>query len=216
MYDDYSLENLYYRLDDEEDYIKVVFNQTEDIKGKQDVTVKWTLPDDKWADFKEDEEHYIYFKLEDTIGNYIETTKSKTPKVIKDENISQLDVDLTDFTKLKLGDTYTVKANIPSDIDVDKAKLFYQYSKDNNNWNIVKQVGEDIRSPPYEWSFTASNGSGYYKFYIKIIDTSGAEYTSDSEIINVTLIPNITLALVVIAIIFILFTIFIIRKMKKQ
>jgi len=215
LFDDYSLESLYYRLDDEEEYIKVVFNQTEDIKDKQDVNIEWTLPDNKWADFKEDEEHYIYFKLEDTVGNYIETTRSNTPKVIKDENISQLDVDLTDFSKLKLGDIYTVKANIPSDIDVDKAKLFYQYSNDNSNWNIVNQVGEDISSPPYEWSFTASNGSGYYKFYIKIIDTSGAEYTSDSEIINVTLIPNITLALVIIAIIFILFTIFIIRKMKK-
>ncbi|MCJ7571445.1 MAG: PQQ-like beta-propeller repeat protein [Candidatus Thermoplasmatota archaeon] len=216
LYDDYSLENLYYRLDNETDYKKVVFNKTEDIKGKQDITVKWMLPDDKWADFKEDEEHYIYFKLDDTAGNNIETTKSNTPKVIKDENISQLNVDLTDFSKLKLGDTYTVKANIPSDIKVDKATLFYQYSKDNSKWSIIEQVGDDITSPPYKWSFTASNGSGYYKFYTKIIDASGIEYTSDSEIVNVTLIPYITLVLVIIAIIFVLFTIFIIRKMKKR
>jgi len=215
LHDDYSLENLYYSVDDN-NYIKVLFNSTVDIKGKKDITIEWTLPDDKWADFKEGEEHYIYFKLEDTAGNYIETTKSNTPKVIKDENISQLYVDLTDFSAFKLGDTYTVKANIPIDIDVDKAKLFYQYSDDNSNWNIVKQVGDDMTSPPYEWSFTALNGSGYYKFYLKIIDTARSEYTSDSEIINLKLIPTITLVLVAIAIIFILFTLFVIRKMKKR
>ena len=214
--DDYSLENLYYRFDNEETYIRVIFNETEDIKGKKYVTREWTLPDNKWSDFKENEEHYIYFKLEDTAGNYIETTKSNTPKVIKDENISKLYVDLTDFSTFKLGDIYSVKANIPSDINVENVKLFYQYSKDNSSWNIVKQVGDHITSPPYEWIFTASNGSGYYKFYIKIIDTAGAEYTSDSEITNVKIIPSITLILFVIAIIFILFTIYIIRKMKKR
>ena len=214
--DDYSLENIYYKIDNEEDYIKIISNETEKIKGKKDITITWTLPDNKWADFKENEQHYIYFKLEDTAGNYIETTKSNTPKVIKDENITQLYVDLTDFSKLKLGDTYSIKANIPTDIDVDKAKLFYQYSDDNNTWNIVKQIGDDITLPPYEWSFTATNGSGYYKFYIKIFDTDGAEYTSDSKTINITPIPIITIILVIIAITFLLLTIFIIRKIKTN
>ncbi len=215
LYDDYSLNSLYYKID-EENYIKVVFNLTDDIKSKQDVSVNWNLPDDKWASFKENEEHYIYFKLEDMAGNYIETPSSNTPKVIKDENISQLYVDLSDFSTLKLGDTYIVKVNIPEDIDLDTAQLFYQYSDDNSNWSIVKQVGNDIALPPFEWSFTASNGSGYYKFYAKIIDISGAEYTSDSEIINVTIIPTIIIALVVIAIIFILFSLLVYRKMKKD
>jgi len=216
LYDDYSLENMYYRLDNEVDWIKVIFDETDDIQGKQTATVKWTLPDDEWADFTKDEEHYIYFKLEDTQGNTYETINSNTPKVIKDENISQLYVDLTDFSALKLGDTYTVKASIPSDINVRNATLFYQYSNDNSNWSQVKQVGDSITSGPFEWSFTASNGSGYYKFYTKITDASGAEYTSDSEIINLTLMPTITLALTALAVIFILFTIFIIRKTKKR
>jgi outer membrane protein assembly factor BamB len=216
LYDDYSLEALYFKIDNEVDYTMVVFNGTLDIKGKQEVTVAWSLPDDIWVDFIENEEHYIYFKLEDSAGNYIETTNSNTPKVIKDENISQLFVDLSDFSAWKIGDSFTVKVNIPSVIDVDRAMLFYQFSDDNFNWSNVRQVGEDITTPPFEWIFTASNGSGYYKFYTKIIDTSGAEYTSGSEIKNVRIIPTITLVLIAIAVIFILFSLFFIRKMKKQ
>ena len=217
LYDDYSLESLYYRFDNELTWTKVIFDEDADIKGKQTATVKWSLPDDKWADFAVDAEHYIYFKLEDTAGNIYETTKDNTPKVIKDEHISQLYVDLTDFSTLKLSDTYTVKASIPSDISVDRVKLFYQYSNDDKNWSEVKQVGGDITSSPFEWSFTASHGSGYYKFYTKVIDTSGAEYTSIPETINVTLMPNAALLIILIlAIIFVLITIFTIRKTKKQ
>jgi outer membrane protein assembly factor BamB len=213
LYEDYSLESLYYRLDNEVDWSEI----KDDIKGKQNATVKWVLSDDKWADFTVDAEHYIYFKVKDTAGNSYQTTQGNTPKVIKDENNSQLYVDLTDFSALKIGDTYTVKANIPLDISVDAAKLFYQYSSDNKNWSEVKQAGDDITSAPFEWKFTASHGNGYYKFYTKVIDTSGAEYTSDSEIINVTLTPNAALLLLTaIAVIFVLITIFVVKKMKKQ
>lgn len=211
--DDYSLDSMYYRLDDETDWVQV----SDDISGKKTANVQWTLDDAEWADFTEDEEHYIYFKVEDASGNIYETAKDNTLKVRKDENISQLYVDLTDFSSWKIGDTYTVRASIPSDISVGTAKLFYQYSEDNKNWTETKQVGDNVTSSPFEWSFTASHGNGYYKFYTKITDVSGAEYTSDSDVINLTIMPITSLALLVlIAVVFILFTIFIIMKLRKQ
>ena len=42
--------------------------------------------------------------------------------------------------------------------------LFYQYSFDNISWGGWTNGGIDIASP-WTWSFSFSNGSGYYKFY---------------------------------------------------
>jgi len=48
--------------------------------------------------------------------------------------------------------------------NLDKVNLWYQYSIDNISWSGWMQNVTDTLSP-WKWSFTFSNGTGYYEFY---------------------------------------------------
>jgi hypothetical protein len=43
-------------------------------------------------------------------------------------------------------------------------KLFYRFSSDNTTWATYNEFGNDTASP-WSWSFTFTNGSGFYQFY---------------------------------------------------
>jgi hypothetical protein len=47
--------------------------------------------------------------------------------------------------------------------------LYYRYSTDNSSWGGWTFFGNDYSSP-YSWSFTASQGDGYYEFYSIAMD----------------------------------------------
>ena len=211
--DDYSLEDLYYRFDNTTEWTKI----STDIQGEKTAEVEWTMPESKWASFKEGEEHDLFFKLTDSNDNIYEVTKPDNPKVAKDQNISQYYLDLSDLSAWQWDDTYTIKLNTPEDMEVKKAQLFYQYSEDEKVWTEEMQIGGDITEAPFEFDFKAENGSGYYRFYVKVYDASGPVIISDSQTESVTLAPVPALAIyIALSVIFILVTLFIIMKMKKK
>ncbi|RLI68130.1 hypothetical protein DRO91_09425, partial [Candidatus Heimdallarchaeota archaeon] len=49
--------------------------------------------------------------------------------------------------------------------------LYYRYSSDNSTWGTWMTNVTDS-SAPYSWSFTFSNGSGYYQFYTRGTDNA--------------------------------------------
>jgi hypothetical protein len=100
-------------------------------------------------------------------------------------------------------------------MDVDKAKLYYEFSEDDSEWTDPEEVGEDDESP-FEWSFKAEK-EGYYRFYAKVYETSGPVLISAKEKTSVTLMPVPALAIyIILSIIFVLVTLFIIIQIRKK
>jgi hypothetical protein len=56
----------------------------------------------------------------------------------------------------------TINATGPSNLD--NVILWYRYSTDNSSWDSWMENITDTSSP-WQWSFSFSNGSGYYEFY---------------------------------------------------
>jgi len=179
----------------------------------------WSLPYDIWVNMMEGEEHgiYIFFKITDWCENEYITTTTNSPLIIKDENISELYLDMSDFQERPWDNKFKISANIPDDIDVETLKLYYRYSENDEKWSEWKQYGDNLTEEPFEWEFKVKDGSGYYEFKTEIIDTSGFVYTSPVESARVTLFPT-TLVILMIALIVILLaiTVFVIKKMKKK
>jgi hypothetical protein len=55
---------------------------------------------------------------------------------------------------------------------VGSVELYYRSSTNGGNWSEWKLYGADNEAP-YEWSFTAPDGSGLYEFYSIAVDVAG-------------------------------------------
>jgi hypothetical protein len=131
--------------------------------------------------------------------------------------MSDLYIDLSAFSEWQWDESFKIKAQTPEEINVDTIQLFYRYSDDNETWSSWKQVGSSKTSSPYSWDFAATNRSGNYQFYIKVIDISGAIYTSSVDSVELTLLPiHHTVLVIVLAIILAILSIFIIMKIRAK
>jgi outer membrane protein assembly factor BamB len=213
--DDYQLKTVEYRLDSKglNEWTKI---NADDIGGKS-YTGKWSLPENDWTDIKEGVDHYIYFRLTDSFGNQYNSSKDDALKIIKDLTVARTYLDLSDFKELHFDNKFAITAEIPAGGNVTKAELYYRYSSDKENWSSWEQYGDKITSAPFKWSFTASEGSGYYEFKTKLSTNAGVLGYSQVEPINVTLFP-MTQIIIMILLAFILFimTTLILVKMKKK
>ena len=212
LYDDYKLDSISYRFD-AGDWIKIKSDINEAV-----FNITWSLPETLWESMRINEEHSVFFKITDALGNeYITTDKPLT--IMKDENISKFYVDLTNFHEWHWDDKFTITAKYPEDVSVENIKLYYKYSTDNKNWpDQWIQYGDNSQTiAPFKWVFTAVNGSGYYKFKTEITDTAGIVYTSPVETINVTIFPTtLFMLMIILTIILILSTATIFLKIKKE
>ena len=55
---------------------------------------------------------------------------------------------------------------------VENISLYNRYSPDNSSWSTWALYGTDAAAP-WEWSFIAPSGSGYYEFYSIAVDRAG-------------------------------------------
>jgi hypothetical protein len=163
------------------------------------------------------EQHYIYFRITDYCGNELITTATNSPLIIKDENVTRFNLDVSDFKNIQWDDEFEITLTVPSDVDAKEVKLFYSYSSNDKDWTDYKEYGESLSTEPFTWTFKADKGSGYYKFYTEIIDTSDKVYTSLVEKVNVSLFPAITFVILLLLIfLFVIVTIFILKRIKKE
>lgn len=210
IYDDFKLDALYYMFN----------NQTQWTIIKDDINTStykttWKVPQSYWIGIRDGENCSVSFKITDIIGNeYI----SKEIKIIKDENASKFFIDTTDFIMWHWDNKFTVKPEYPSDTNVSQVKLYYKYSKDegtleNRNYTEYKNTTEK----PFEITFIPVEGSGYYMFYMEIIDSSGAVHKAYSEMVAVTLFPTtLFIVLIAVLIVLLLITSVILMKMRKR
>ncbi len=99
--------------------------------------------------------------------------------------------------------------------DFDSASLEYQYSADKEKWSKWEQYQDNLTSEPFEWKFKAEEGSGYYRFKIKIYDAAGGFTESKPETVSITIFPTISLILMIILIVILIFATFTVRKRLK-
>ena len=85
-------------------------------------------------------------------------------------------------------------------------------------WSDWEQYGDKLTDSPFEWSFKAEEGSGYYKFKTKVWDSAGNFVESDAESVSVTLFPTmlVVLIIVLVAILIITSSVVIVKTKKKK
>lgn len=212
--DDIKLKSIEYRLN-----FHGINNWTmidDDINSKT-YDKKWNLTQDDWDYMIEGENYSIYFRVTDSCGNQYISSEEDALTIIQDLTASTSYLDLSNFEEWHWDNEFTITADIPDDSDVTNVKLYYQYSANNNDWGDWKQYGDEIASSPFTWDFTATDGSGYYKFKTMVWDAAGNVGESTPEVIEVTLFPMIPLIIVaVLAMILIIVTAYIITTMKKK
>jgi len=215
--DDFKLKSIEYRLSFHGIYEWT--NITNEGISSKTYKEEWNITSSDWDDMKEGENYTLYFKLTDFCGNKYITPDTEALTIVKDLTVSKPYLDLSDFEEWHWDNTFTISADIPDDSDVKNVTLFYRYAADSKQLSEIewKQYGESLTTSPFEWKYTATEGSGYYEFKTRITDFAGNVGESRVESIGVTLFPLIQIILVVsLAIILTLVTAYILSKMKKK
>jgi len=210
IYDDFKLDSLYYMFSNQTQWTII-----KDNINASTYKITWKVPQEYWIGLRDGENRSVSFKITDVIGN---TYISKEIKIIKDENASSFFVDTSDFSQWHWDNKFTIKPKYPADTDVTQVKLYYKYSKskgdiEKQNYTEYKNTSEE----PYAITFTPDKGSGYYIFYMEIIDSSGAVHKAYSDTVSVTLFPTtLFTALITILVILIILTSIILIKIRKK
>lgn len=214
--DDYKLKQVQYRMNFEG------INEWTDINTENlnsaTYTPTWNLTKAQWDTMIEDETYSIYFKIIDVLGNIYETPSTtdtlKLVKNIQETNI--YDPDLTDLDSFKWSNEYTIRVTFNlSQISV--VQLWYSYSTNETVDTSFIQYGGNLTNGSSSWTFKPDEGTGYYSFYIKAIDTQGTEHISNVKTVYVSVFPVIELAIfAVLLIVLFIISLLIFRKYKKK
>jgi len=204
--DDYLLKDVEYRLNFRSEWIKI---NKEDINSNV-YTGEWSLNETDWDYIESDVIYFIYFRITDKAANQYITPNDVDALAFKKDTIppgSKIDLDLSDLEGGGWKEKYTISAYILEyDEDIDYVTLEYRYSSDNDKWNDWKQYGDSLNgtSYDYEWKFTASEGSGYYEFKVKLWDYAGNYVESIPGKVSITLVSNIMIIILIAIFIFLL------------
>jgi outer membrane protein assembly factor BamB len=212
--DDYKLQKIEYRLF--ENWIEIASNIESDIYSDE-----FTISQNDWNNMVEDIEYHMYFRITDFCGNKYETQLGSEALSIKKDvtpPVADIQLDISDFAGGGWKETYTIIADIFMELieDFDSASLEYQYSADKEKWSKWEQYEDNLTSEPFEWKFKAEDGSGHYRFKIKIYDAAGGFTESKPETVSITIFPTISLILMIILMVILIFATFTIRKRLKM
>jgi len=205
------LRTVEYRIDFSANWTKI---NTEDIDAKT-YNALWSLSE-YWGKFEENTTYNLFFRLTDLAGNQNETQPYETLKFLIDTLPPGVKVtlDLSDFDQ-KGKDTYIVSAIIPDNNQIANVTLHYSYSSDGSEFSAFMQYGEGLNSRPYEWIFKPEDGSGYYRFTVRVWDAAGNYNTSPINEVNLTEMPFLSLILfILLFVILIIVSIIILKKVK--
>ena len=213
--DDFELDSLYYKLEGESNWVKI----KSDIDDTEYIT-DFSVPEDYWLNIFPGNRYHVYFKAVDSCDNSYETGPGFSPVIIKDENVTQFYVDVSDFEEMQWDDKFIIKATFPSNFEVEDSTLFYRFSADSDNLKDIEweQYGKTLTDAPYQWEFIATEGDGYYEFRTVTRDAeTESTFYSQIESTQVTIFPtNATMIMLIIVFLLVVITIYILIKMKKR
>jgi hypothetical protein len=155
----------------------------------------------------EGEVYYLYFKINDTLGNtLLVTSTNQAIPIRKDTSPPIVIIDIPTLeTKISWSYNFTVSVlvNDQDGSGIKEVSLYYRFSEDKSNWSNWIQYGDTLESPPFKWEYTATKGDGYYEFKINVTDIAGNEIESEVFPVVITSFPT-TLTLVMISLVIIL------------
>jgi hypothetical protein len=184
-------------------------------------TATWTLPEEYWTQMQSNESNYLYFRINDTLGNTLtisDPTQALQMRRDTDKPTVVIEVP-TQETFHNTGEHFNITARA-SDLGsgIQEVELLYRYSSTGNNWTGEwVQFGRNLTAPPYSWDFGADEGEGYYQFQIVAKDRAGN--TAESSVISAGIQTFPTEWLVILGVLvalLLILSVFLIRKWKKR
>jgi outer membrane protein assembly factor BamB len=167
--------------------------------NKSTYNTPWNLKSEYWAQMDEGEVYYLYFSINDTLGNTRIITDDANAVIIrKDISIPTVSIDVpSSETEAVQGENFTVTAlvNDQQGSGIKDVSLFYRYSEDKTTWSSWTTYGDLLDSAPYLWHFNATKGDGYYEFKVDVTDNAGNE--AESEVFT-SQVNTLSMALVII------------------
>lgn len=205
--DDYRLDTIQYRPNFETLWTTIATNVNESIYDTDTYGNSWSLQEDYWDQMAEGDIYYLYFKINDTLGNTLSVTSDSQAIVIrKDISAPSVSIDLPAVvTELTWADNFTVEGlgNDQNGSGIMDALLYYRYSEDKLNWSSWTTYGDPLDSSPFKWDFNATEGDGYYEMKINVTDYAGNARESEVFSVNVASFP-MTLALIMVGLVVVL------------
>jgi outer membrane protein assembly factor BamB len=200
--DDFRLDTIQYRPNFETSWTTIATDVNASTYNKS-----WSLKEEYWDQMDEGEVYYLYFKINDTLGNtLLVTSNSQAITFRKDTSVPIGTIDIPTLeTEISLSYNFTV-SGLVNDQDgsgIKEVSLYYRFSEDNSSWSNWTVYGDTLGSFPFEWEYTAVEGDGYYEFKINVTDNAGNNAESDVFPVEVISFPT-TLTLVMIGLVIVL------------
>jgi outer membrane protein assembly factor BamB len=162
----------------------------------------WRLKEEYWDLMKEGEFYYLYFKINDTLGNTLLVTSNNQAITIRKDTsapIGTIDIPSLDMgTSLSYNFTVSGFVNDQDGSGIKEVSLYYRFSKDKSNWSSWKVYGAILNTSPYEWKYSAVDGEGYYEFKIHATDIAGN--AMESKVFPVAIISSFPMTLILVMI----------------
>ena len=192
--DDFRLDTIQYHPNFENSWTTIATNVNASTYDKP-----WSLTEEYWDMMNEGEFYYLYFKINDTLGNTLLVTSNNQAITIRKDTsapIGTIDIPSLD-TETSSSYNFTVSGfvNDQDGSGIKEVSLYYRFSKDKSNWSSWTVYGDILKSSPYEWDYSATDGEGYYEFKIHVTDIAGN--TMESEVFPVAIISFPTTLLLV-------------------
>jgi outer membrane protein assembly factor BamB len=200
--DDFRLHTIQYRPNFETSWTTIATNV-----NKSTYNTPWHLKDEFWDQMDEGGVYYLYFKINDTMGNTrLITDDANAITIRKDVSIPTVSINVpSSGTEAIQAENFTVNAlvNDQSGSGIKDVSLFYRYSTDKSTWSDWTMFGDLLDSTPYTWEFNASKGDGYYEFKINVTDNAGNAAESEVFASTVSMFP-MTLSIILIGLVAVL------------
>ncbi|MCX6664285.1 MAG: PQQ-binding-like beta-propeller repeat protein [Euryarchaeota archaeon] len=200
--DDFRLDTIQYRPNFETSWTTIATDVNASTYDKS-----WSLKEEYWDQMNEGELYYLYFKINDTLGNtLLVTSNNQAITFRKDTSVPIGTIDIPTLeTEMSWSYNFTV-SGLVNDQDgsgIKEVSLYYRFSEDKSNWSRWTVYGDPLDSSPFEWEYTAAEGDGYYEFKINVTDIAGNNAESEVFPVVVTSFPT-TLTLVMIGLVIVL------------
>jgi outer membrane protein assembly factor BamB len=214
--DDFRLDTIQYRPNFETIWTTIATDVNASTYNKS-----WSLKEEYWDQMNEGEVYYLYFKINDTLGNtLLVTSKNQAITFRKDtsEPIGTIEIPALE-TEISWSNNFTV-SGLVNDQDgsgIKEVTLYYRFSEDDSSWGDWTVYGDTLGSFPFEWEYNAAEGDGYYEFKINVTDAAGN--TAESVVFPVEVISfpiTITLVMIGLVIILLLISVVIFIKWRKR
>ncbi|PNX53248.1 MAG: hypothetical protein BV458_05470 [Thermoplasmata archaeon M9B2D] len=218
--DDFLLDTIQYRPNFDSIWTTIASRVNASVYNTDAIGHSWSLKQEYWDMMIEDEVYYLYFKINDTLGNALLATGTTDAIIIRKDMFAPIvNIDIPDVTtEWTWADNFTVSGivNDRNGSGVKEAYLYYRFSKDTSNWSSWIPFGDPLDSSPFEWNFKATEGDGHYQIKVNVVDYAGNAEESEVVSVSVASFPTelalVLVGLVVVLVIIIMIIIIIWRK----